>query len=79
MVLLRGFTATPNGKRPAGMVAVTVIQPLAARVVPPAEAADATAAVAVAVADGASPVMATVIRIVARWANLMMSCLLAWQ
>src|SRR5438876_891104 len=75
MVLVFGSAATPTGRLPTGMVAVTVIQSFASWAMARAGAADAVAAVVV----GASPVMAMVIRHAARWVNLMMSGpLLAW-
>src|SRR5690348_1255073 len=77
MVLVFGFAATPSGLWPTGMVAVTVMQPLAAWAVPRTE--DAGAAAAVAGAASASPVMAAAMRIVARAVHLMMSCPFAWQ
>src|SRR6266566_2073088 len=77
MVLVFGSAATPPGKVPTGMVAVTVMQPLTAWAVPRAE--DADAAAGVVGAASASPVMAAAMGIVARNVNLMMSHPLACQ
>src|SRR5260370_27568505 len=73
MVSVFGLTPTPIGWKPTGIVAVTVMQPLAvwAAAVLRIEEADA-AAVVVEVA-GTSPVMATATRIAVRWASVMMS------
>ncbi|SRR6266702_1206206 len=69
MVLVFRSAATPSGKLTTGIVAVTVIQPFAARAVPWTEGGDAVAAVAASV----SQVAAKVIRIAARWVSFMMS------
>src|SRR5947208_1288155 len=76
MVLVFESAATPPGPPPTGMVAVTVLQALAARAVPWAE--EAGAATAVAGAASASPVRATAVSITPRCVNLMMSCPLAY-
>ena len=61
---------------PTGIVAVILIQPLAAGAVPGTEDADAAAAL---VAAGASPVMAMVTKAAVCRVNPVMSCFLAWQ
>src|SRR5215469_3525195 len=79
MVLVFESAAAPRNNEgvPTGMVAVTVLQALAARAVPWAE--EASAAAAVAWAASASAVKATAVSIPPRCVNLMMSCPLACQ
>src|SRR5215470_8846830 len=79
MVLVFESAAAPRNNEgvPRGMVAVTVLQALAARVVP--WAGEAGAAAAVAGAASASAVKATAVSIPPRCVNLMMSCPLACQ
>src|SRR5215467_4408978 len=77
MVLVFGSAVTASGALPTGIVAVTVIQPLARWAMPRAE--DADAAAAIPGAASASPVVATAVSIAPRCVNLMMSCPLAYQ
>src|SRR5690242_2610345 len=72
MVLVFGFAAAPTGSRPTRIVAVTVIQPFAARAVTCAEDADAT--VAVVGAAGTSAVTAAAAQMTARWVGFMTWC-----
>src|SRR5215471_1672243 len=72
MVSVRGFTATPTGKRPTGIVAATLICPVTARAGLPAPETDA-AALAV-VAAGTTAAIVAVTMMTERRGRFMMSC-----
>jgi len=74
MVLVGGFAATPDGCKPTGIVVVTPIVAVTGWVVVLAE--DADAAGAIVVVASASPTIAAIIRVIARWECLMRSYLL---